>query len=444
MKSARCTFTHPLPPLGPRGSSRQGRGNIFGCVWHIACYFLLLQLLLPSPSLAEGISGYVEAKGFAYRERTRSRDPWALGWGTIFSKWEQKVAATQLTASLRGEWISSDEQGPLTFDPADRRLRRSPLAIADLWLRLPLAPALDLQLGRFQLGWGKTDGYSPADAFLPRDLSDPFSDEKIPLWAVRLNGERGPFRFEAVVAPLTTPWRLPLLGSRNAPLRSEGIPPGTVFREIETTPPDPGFAALRTLYTIGEWDLGAWGRVGVRPAPLLAFRIDQAAPAASGMVIPIERRYAREQALGVELSRVTGPWILRGEAATLFSRDAELGNAVIGSLSAERGFGDNTLLITLAGNALKTPVDQSLLFDRALLPAIIVAWNRTEQWGEWKLVWNGGLKHGDGLVKGEAGYNLTDLWKVTVGAEIPYGTTQGPFGALNTAQRLHLALRRSW
>ena len=33
---------------------------------------------------------------------------------------------------------------------------------------------------RFFLGWGKTDGYSPADAFLPRDLSDPFSDERLP------------------------------------------------------------------------------------------------------------------------------------------------------------------------------------------------------------------------------------------------------------------------
>jgi hypothetical protein len=405
---------------------------------------ILLFLFFASSAQAEGISGYAETKEFAFFERSNSRDPWALGWGTIFSKWEQKVGAAQLTASLRGEGITSDEQGPLAFDPADRNIRRSPLSVQDLWLRLPLAPALDLQLGRFQLGWGKTDGYSPADAFLPRDLSDPFSDEKIPLWAVRLNGEQGAFRFEAVVAPLTTPWRLPLLGSRNAPLRSDGLPPGTTFKEVESTPPDVGFAALRALYTVGEWDLGAWGRVGVRPAPLLEFRFDQTAPTATGAVASIKRRYAREQALGVELSRVAGSWILRGEAAALFSRDADLGNAVIGSLSAERSFGDNTLLITLAGNALKTPVDQSLLFDRALLPAIIVAWNRTEEWGEWKLVWNGGLKYGDGLVKGEAGYNLTDLWKLTVGAEIPYGTTEGPFGALNTAQRLHLALRRSW
>jgi hypothetical protein len=405
---------------------------------------LLLLLLLPSPALAEGISGYAEAKGFGYFERSSSHDPWALGWGTIFSKWEHKVGEAQLTASLRGEWISSDEQGSLTFDPADRNIRRSPSSVQDLWLRLPLVPSLDLQLGRFQLGWGKTDGYSPADAFLPRDLSDPFSDEKIPLWAVRLNGEKGPLRFEAVVAPLTTPWRLPLLGSRNAPLNAEGIPSGTRVKEVETAPPDLGFAALRTLYTFGEWDLGAWGRVGVRPAPLLAFLFDQATPTSSGLVVPVERRYAREEALGIELSRIIGAWILRGEAAALFSRDPDLGNAVIGSLSAERGFGDGTLLITLAGNAQQTPVNPALLFDRAILPALIAAWNRTEEWGDWKLVWTTGLKYGDGMVKGEIGYNLTDLWKVTVGGEIPYGTKEGPFGALTTAQRVHAALRRSW
>lgn len=405
---------------------------------------LLLLLFLPVPALAQGISGYVESKGFAFAERASHRDPWVLGWGTLFNKWEQKVGEAQLTASLRGEWLSSDEQGPLLFDLADRHIRRPPFSVQDLWVRLPLAPSLDLQLGRYQLGWGNTDGYSPADAFLPRDLSDPFSDEKIPLWAVRLSGATGALRYEAVASPVTTPWRLPLLGSRNAPLKAEGIPPGTVFKEVETAPPDLGFAALRTLYTFGEWDLGAWGRFGVRPAPLLDFRFDLATPTSSGLAVPVERRYAREEALGIEVSRIIGPWILRGEAAALFSRDRDLGNALIGSLSAEKGFGDGTLLITLAGNAMDPPVNTSLLFDRAILPALITAWNRTEEWGEWKLVWTVGLKRGDGLFKAEAGYNLTDLWKVTLGGELPYGSTEGPFGALYSARRVHVALRRSW
>jgi hypothetical protein len=303
---------------------------------------------------------------------------------------------------------------------------------------------MDLQVGRFQLGWGKTDGYSPADAFLPRDLSDPFSDEKIPLWALRLSGQDGALRYESVVCPVTTPWRLPVLGSRNAPLNAEGFPPGTAFKEVETTPPDMGFAALRLLYTFGEWDLGAWGRAGVRPAPLLDFRFDRATATPSGPIVPVERRYAREEGVGIEVSRIVGAWVIRGELAALFSGDRDLGDALIGALSAEKGFGDGTLLVTLAGNAMNPPVDETLLFDRGILPAFIAAWNRTEEWGEWKLVSASGLKQGDGLLKGEVGYNMTDTWKITIGAELPYGSKNGPYGSLHAAQRVHLALRHSW
>ncbi len=408
-----------------------------------AC-LIMLTLITSTQALAENFSGYVEAKCFAYHERASRDDPWVLGWGTLFNKWEQKFGNVQLTASLRGEWISSDEQGPRLLDLADRHIRRPPFSVQDLWVRLPLAPDLDLQLGRFQLGWGKTDGYSPADAFLPRDLTDPFSDEKLPLWAVRLTGQNNALRYEAVVSPVTTPWRIPVLGSRNAPMNTEDIPVSIFFKEIDSPPTEFGFAALRTLYTFGDWDLGAWGRIGVRPAPLLDFRIEQGRLTSSGFVLPVERHYAREEGVGIELSRLIGPWVLRGEVAATFSRDRDLGDALIGSLSAEKGFGDGTLLITLAGNALDTPSDETLLFDRAILPALIAAWNRTEEWGEWKLVWTAGLRHGDGLLKAEAGYNLTDLWKVTVGGELPYGSNDGPFGALSAARRVRLALKRSW
>lgn len=405
---------------------------------------LFLLLIIPVRVLAENFSGYAETKGFAFAERPSSNDPWLLGWGTLFNKWEQKVGESQLTASLRGEWLSSDEQGSRLFDLADRQVRRPPFSVQDLWVRLPLSTDLDLQMGRFKLGWGKTDGYSPADAFLPRDLTDPFADEKIPLWAVRLTGQDGTVRYEAVACPVTTPWRLPLLGSRNAPLSAERLPEGTAFQEGDTSPPWLGFVALRILATFGEWDLGGWGRVGVSPAPLLEFRFDRATATSSGLVIPVERRYAREEGVGVELSRIIGSWVVRGEAAALFSRDSDLGDALIGAVSTEKGFGDGTLLITLAGNAIDPPVDESFLFDRAILPALIIAWNRTEEWGEWKLVWSAGLKQGDGLLKTEVGYNVTDLWKLTLGAELPYGSNSGPFGSLHAAQRIHVALQRSW
>lgn len=403
----------------------------------------VLALSFPVLGQTQGFSGYVETKGSGYFERTTSQDPWSLGWGTLFAKYEEKMGAAQLTASVRGETITSADQGARLFDPADRELHRAPLSLPELWLRLPLAPHHDLQVGHFQLGWGKTDGYSPADAFLPRDLTDPFADEKLPLWALRLSGEEKGIRYETVVVPVTTPWRLPVLGSRNAPLAGSGAA-GLVFAEQDSSPPGEGFAAMRLLATVGAWDLGGWGRFGVRPAPLLDFRFPDALVTPAGPTVPVARRYAREEGLGLELSRVVGPWVLRGEAAALFAADPELGNALIGALSGERGFGDSTLLVTLAGNALTPPVAAPLLFDRALLPAAIVAWNRSEEWGGWKVVWSAGLRRGDGLLKSEVGYNLTDLWKISLGGELPYGSEQGPLGALQAARQLHLALRRSW
>lgn len=405
---------------------------------------LLALLLLAPPGFAQSISGYAETRGIAFLERSPEGDSSVAAWGTLYLKSETKLGSAQLTGSLRLEDASSSEVGPVVFDPADRRARRPPLSVRELWTRLPLAPSLDLQLGRFELGWGKTDGYSPADAFLPRDLSDPFSDEKLPLWAGRLAGQRDALRGELVVCPVTTPWRIPELGSRSAPLESSS-PFGRVrYRDEETTPPTPGFGALRGLATIGDWDVGAWGRYGVRPAPLLRFRTGDATGTPSGIRVPVERRYAREAALGVEASRVLGPWVLRGEAAALFSNEPDLGDAQIGTVSLERAFGDGTLLVTLAGNFAGTPSDARLLFDRGILPALITAWNRSERWGSWKLVWTAGLRRGDGLVKAEAGYDLTEVWKVTVGADVPYGNEEGPLGSLRAARRARLAVRRAW
>lgn len=402
-----------------------------------------MSLLLPGAALAEGLSGYAELKGFAYGERSAG-EPRGAGWGTLYGKWEQRLAESQFTASLRAEWLTSPQSSPPVFDPADRGLRRPPLSVPELWLRVPLAPSHDLELGRFQLGWGKTDGYSPADAFLPRDLSDPFADEKLPLWALRLSGQEENLRYQALLVPVTTPWRLPPLGSRNAPIASGALPAGTALRETEDEPPLPGFAALRLLATRGDWDLGVWGRSGVRPAPILSFSLDPALQTGPVPVVSVGRRYPREHGVGVELSRVAGPYVLRGEVAALFSADRELGDALIGTLSVERGFGDGTLLITLAGNAIDPPVDPTLLFDRTLLPALIVAWNRTEEWGVWKVVWSAGLERGDGLLKGEVGYNVTDTWKITLGGDLPYGSDRGPLGALHAARRLLAAIRRSW
>lgn len=346
---------------------------------------------------------------------------------------------------MRGEAVSSAERGPLVLDPADREFRRTPVSVRELWLRWKPVAGLDVEAGRFQLGWGKTDGYSPADAFLPRDGSDPWSGERLPIWGARVRGQSGALRGELVANALLTPWRVPVLSGRNAPVEpgNLGLPVSLV--DGEASPPGWGFVALRLQATAGEWDLGAWGRSGVRPAPILVFRTDEARPAPDGSAtLPVDRRWAREDAGGLELSRVVGSFVLRGELGALFSNDASVGDALLWTAGAERAFGDGTLLVTFAANARGTPVDSRLLSDRAALPALFVVWSRSEEWGGWKAVWATGLRRGDGLVQGEGSYDLAHGVRLTVGADFPYGSRNGPFGARPDTRRAWASARYSW
>jgi hypothetical protein len=359
-------------------------------------------------------------------------------------KAEGKAGSVQWLASVRAEAISSGERGPLVLDLADREPRRSPLSLRELWIRIPVFSSVDLEAGRFELGWGKTDGYSPADAFLPRDHSDIYADEKLPVWGLRARGQTGPLRFDALYSPVLTPFRLPVLEGRNAPLKSPI--PGVDFYLIDGAIdiPRSGFGALRLLFNQGEWDLGLWGRFGTRPAPLLTIRTDMPQIRPDGVALPADRSFAREEAAGIEISRVLGGFVVRAEFSALFSSEPALGDALIWTLGGEKSFGDGSLMVTLAVNSKGTPVDPILLFDRSILPALVSIWTRSEDWGNWRAVWMQGLRHGDGILKGEITYNLDDVWSATGGADFPYGSSEGPFGSRPDTKRLRASVRRSW
>lgn len=406
---------------------------------------LLLVVISTLPSAAQPWSGSVEARGFGYAERAAERDPWVVGWVTAQVTYEERLSPSlRVAATARGELMSTGDRD-LFLDPADRDLRRAPVSLREAWVSWSIAPTVDVEAGRFLLGWGKTDGYSPADAFLPRDLTDPFADEKLPLWGVRTRGQAGAVRFDGLFVPVGTPWRVPVSSPRFAPVETTspaGLPVVLVDGEVDL--PHTGWGAVRLLATFGDWDVGAWGRTGIRPAPLLTARPDRAFPDGDALALPADRRFAREDAVGVELSRVTGPFVLRAEGALLASPDPDLGDALVWTVGAERAFGDGTLLLTLAANARGTPVDPILLFDRAILPAFIAIWQRTERWGSWRAVWMQGLRHGDGLAKAEVSWSATDALALTLGADLPYGSRYGPFGARPELKRLRAGARWGW
>ncbi len=397
------------------------------------------------PVSAQTLTGFLDVKGFAYTGRSSERDPWAVGWATASVTAEARPSsALRAAATVRAEAISTGDRA-FFLDPVDRDLRRAPLSLREAWVAWSVLPSVDLEAGRFLLGWGKTDGYSPADAFLPRDLTDPYADEKLPLWGLRVRGQTGGLRFDGVLVPAGTPWRVPISSPRFAPVEARG-PSGlpVVLTDGANDVPRDGIGAMRLLVTAGDWDAGVWGRTGVRPAPLLTPRPDEARLAPDAVEVPVDRHYAREDAAGVELSRVTGSFLLRAECALLSSADAQLGHAVVWTLGAERAFGDGTLLVTFAANARGTPVDPLFLFDRAILPAVIAIWQRNERWGSWRAVLSQGLRHGDGLVKAEVVWNATDALSLTLGADVPYGSRYGPFGSRPDLERMRGGARWSF
>jgi hypothetical protein len=395
---------------------------------------------IPSATPGASFTGFVEAEVFAYPRRVTGEDDSAAAWLTLVARHERRLGPLRLAGSFRAEKITSGEQRGTRLDLADRLARRPVFSIPEAWASVPLFPAVEAQAGRFDVAWGRTDGYSPADAFLPRDLSDPFSDERLPLWGARVLGERGPVRFELFHSFTTTPWRLPVMSGRLSPVWYADF----FLLDAEERPPTRGFDVARVTVSGHQWDLGGWVRTGVRPAPVIVPLREQEEPRAEGTFVPLARRFAPEDAYGIEIVRGQGSWIARGELAYSTSRDPDVGTAVIWTLSVERPARQGAIMVTVAGNAIEPPINPLLLFDRAFLPHFIATSTQLEPWGSWRVLWLGTFRRVGGILELEVSRDLTDALKATIGADLPHGSQTSSPGAISRARRVHTGARWSW
>lgn len=435
-----------------------------------------------APQLPWGFSGYVEGRSFlGLGDRAANQS--AL-WATVFLRQTARVGRARVTGAVRLESSSSSQVGPVVFDPADRHSRRSPISVRELSLVVPLGHGLDLQVGRFQPSWGGADGYSPSDAFLPRDLSDPLTEERLPIWGASLRGEVGPVRFEVLATPTTTPWRLPALGGSQSAFALMNV------RLVERpwTVPPVGFQAARIESSVRGWDLEGWARVGWLPAPVLVPELDavesalarigsRPAPVVDAnlavapstfplaallaaraftakldavefsgeeIAVPLERHFAAEHGAGVSLAREYGGWTIHSEIGVFRSRDLALGNSATWTIGGSRIVRNGTIAATVATNVIAPPLDPLLLFDRALLPCAILAVREYESWGSWGAVWLETFRTVGGVLTAEITRDMTDVVKVTAGADLPHGAPLSPANAFSGGQRVRVALRWSW
>lgn len=393
------------------------------------------------PAIRTAFSGFVDAQVYGYPQRATRHDDPAASWLTAFVRQELTTPRVQFVASLSLEHISSGEQEtPPLLDFADRRARRAPLSIPEAWLRVRLARALDVQAGRFEPGWGRTDGYSPGSSFLARDFSDPLVDRRLPLWGVRLQGERGPVRFELFHSFVTTPWRLPVMLGRFSPGGYAGV---YLLDPIET-PPTRGFDMARVTVSGRGWDVGAWMRSGVRPAPLLELQepIEETRP--PEVFIGLRRRFVDERAYGAEAVRVLSGWIVRGELGYSESPDPAVDAALLWTVEVERPARNGAIVVSAAGNALDSGDNAPLVLDRRLLPYFVASTTQLETWGSWRVLWLGTIRRAGGLLQLEIARALTDVVKLTVGTDLPHGSRTSSPGAISKARRVRAGLRWSW
>jgi hypothetical protein len=390
-------------------------------------------------SAPAAFSGYVEAKAVASAGSGGASSSWQ--WATAFLRGTTRLGTARVDAAVRAEESSSAQVGPVVFDPADRRPLRSAASLRELSITIPIRPDLDVEAGRFLIAWGQTDGYSPADAFLPRDLSDPLTEERLPLWGINVRGQSNGVRFEFLAVPVLTPWRLPALGRQPLPFPSRTV----TLVENPWTVPTAGFGAGRIMGTIGGWDLGAWARAGERPAPVLSPELDMSAQTSGApLVVPVDRHFASERAVGGSASHAWGGWILDGELGVFHSGDPAVGDAAIWTIGGSRLVRNGLVTATVAANAIAPPTNPLLMFDRALLPAVILAVEEYESWGSWRIVGLGTFHTVGGILSVEATRNLTDAFGLTLGADLPDGAALSPATAFSGGKRGRVTLRWSW
>jgi hypothetical protein len=394
----------------------------------------------PIDAVAFDITGSLSTTTSVYSTVTSAHDPRAEQWTTLIVNATGRLGAIRLRAQARAEHATSDKLGPARFDPADRALRRSPISLRELSATIPIASGIDLRLGRTPLAGGLSDGYSPFDAFMPRDATDPFIEERLPVWAAVLSGERRGIRAELVIAPLTTPWRLPRMDGRHSPLSYAGV----FLIDAPAAVPSRGFQSLRVAGAIAAWDLAGWARAGVRPAPILEPLGHLAELRTDGVFVPIERRYPTERAAGLELSRAVGNWIVRTELAASASDDADLGKAVIWTVGGSTLVRNGSFTGTIAINLIEPPVTPLILLDRAILPAVVLAMRQRENWGRWEIAWLGTYGTTGGALRVETARTLSDRVDAVISAELPHGTVRSPARAFAGSQRLRAGLTWSW
>jgi hypothetical protein len=446
---------------------------------------LLLSLGIVSPVRADEPNLDIELWADRYHakpdpEPVPEGAPAFQGWATVAPRWS--VGSGRVVFSMRA-LLEADTHREISrthlYDDEDRELRRSILRFEELSLKLDFG-AVDLELGRQQLAWGRTDVVSPTDNLTPRDWIDPLDEQRLSPWALRANFEKSRWNAELVAIPRFTPSRLPLLGGRWFDTGQTSIAnplyPSMGKRRLElvydwdaTVPfPPTTWSNVQEAVRGGrrgeriEWSLSYFR--GFDDAPYVAAR--HKTPQFNQGILPIvlTKRFARLDVAGGDLVILAGRWAFRGEAGYFHFPDGLGDGYLLYDLEAEWTRGNWSVIAGGAdsvageggGSVFTDPAASIQTFirtgsvgsgapvslDQVFLPAgfLRIARAAATEWDA-SLEAMVGLKQGDHLIRAEASWPLTDRVRAGGEADLLNGPRDTLFGSWRSNDRLRVFLR---
>jgi len=328
--------------------------------------------------------------------------------------------------------------------------------LGEAYARAYLGP-VDLTLGRILLTTGRTDLYSPLDAFNPKDLSYPLTPperQKLPVegaWLIYY-----PEDARASVELYYAPRFVPSTPPEGVWARPNPLPPGVV--RVETARPGPllenGVFGVRGLYSfdvLEGLDLNLLLLRTYTPFPGLKALLDASDPSRpcpdpnTGPCVAV-LGYDRLTLLGGDLTfgfslpEVEGGFIARLEAALGLTKDLTGQNPLVqdsyfeGVLELEHPFPEGpTLLLLYHGRYAKTPGWTHHL--------ALSAYYEADEALTLEGAWVQNLTDGSGLLLPRARYRLAEgLW-AQASLSLLYGKGASEFGAWRNNGELSLGLR---
>jgi hypothetical protein len=395
--------------------------------------------------------GFLQGSGQVYAQTPNPSDAYAEGtahfqlWGrAVFSKrfsWRGTIDFQLDTHGNvdRGRWLDLEQRG----------IRKPAGAVSEFYLDARFG-RVDLRIGRQRIRWGRADGFNPTDNIISYDYLDTFSDERLPVTAVKADAYFGRANFEWTWVPFYTPTRLPVLGQRwfpQLPSSAQGF--ALEYRDLlgplpaKTLGNSQWGVRYNQVLSKGEFSFSYYDgfddipffRSLVTPLPVSASQQPRA-------LVYLNREYYRVHVAGLDFATEIGPLGVRGEAAYFDQTDPNNLDHWLYVIGVDKTWGDWFAILQFAGQKTNGRLAGKALFPDLGLGSTLIYRVERSLGPSRSIEAKGGLRLRDGDFFLQPIYSvaLSNRWRLKIGATLFGGDRSGYLGQFRDNSHANLQL----